>query len=247
MGHNSVSDVVTDGLFIRVNAPVTPSLPTSFEAFKLSARHSKESEESHRSEGKTKLLGMFLAVTCQHASGTCQSHSRPVLNLREALRKYVELSPSTPPFLTLWFYEKDLMPTPNLLRISGGYSLRSGIYFHFLGLVASADTMQVASADTMHLSRADTKSLHTFVCAHNSFKRSPPTSTTVSQHKPYSSVWIPVWIHTFFHLPHKWLNKCVNSLTFPLLYIWPQFTIGSLEIKFFSSLPLRLLTGGSKK
>ncbi len=29
----------------------------------------------------------------------------------------------------------------------------------FLGLVASADTMQVASADTMHLSTADTKSL----------------------------------------------------------------------------------------
>ncbi len=32
---------------------------------------SKESEESHRSEWKTKLLGMFLAVTCQHASGAC--------------------------------------------------------------------------------------------------------------------------------------------------------------------------------
>jgi hypothetical protein len=60
---------------------------------------------------------MFLAVRCQHASGTCQSHSRPVLSLREALRKYVELSPSTPPFLTLPFHEKDLTPTPNLLRI----------------------------------------------------------------------------------------------------------------------------------
>ncbi len=89
---------------------------------------SKESEESHRSKWKTKLLGMFLAVTCQHASGACQSHSRPVLNLREALQKYVELSPTTPPFLTLQFYEKDLTPTPNLLQISGRYSLRSGIF-----------------------------------------------------------------------------------------------------------------------
>ncbi len=89
---------------------------------------SKESEESHRSKWKTKLLSIFLAVTCQHASGACQSHSRPVLNLREALRKYVELSPSTPPFLTLRFYEKDLTPTPNLLRISGQYSIRLGIF-----------------------------------------------------------------------------------------------------------------------
>ncbi len=76
---------------------------------------SKDSEECHRSERKTKLLSMFLAVTCQHASGACQSHSHPVLKLREALRKYVELSPSTPPFLALGFYEKDLTPTPNLL------------------------------------------------------------------------------------------------------------------------------------
>jgi hypothetical protein len=68
---------------------------------------------------KTELLSMFLAVTCQHASGACQSHYRPVLNLREASRKYVELSPSTLLFLTLRFYEKDLTPTPNLLRISG--------------------------------------------------------------------------------------------------------------------------------
>ncbi len=76
---------------------------------------SKGSEESHRSEWKTKLLSMFLAVTCQHASSACQSHSRPVLNLCEASQKYAELSPSTPPFLTLQFYEKDLTPTPNLL------------------------------------------------------------------------------------------------------------------------------------
>jgi hypothetical protein len=60
---------------------------------------------------------MFLAAMCQHASGACQSHSHPVLSLREASRKYVELSPSTPPLLTLQFREKDLMPTPNLLRI----------------------------------------------------------------------------------------------------------------------------------
>ncbi len=89
---------------------------------------SKESGESHRSKWKTKLLSMFLAVTYQHASGACQSHSRPVLNLCEASRKYVELSPSTPPFLTLQFYKKDLTPTPNLLRISGRYSLHSGIF-----------------------------------------------------------------------------------------------------------------------
>jgi hypothetical protein len=89
---------------------------------------SKESEESHRSEWKTELLGMFLAVTCQHTSGACQSHSCPVLNLRVASRKYVELSPSTPPCLTLQFYEKDLTPTLNLLQIYGRYSLCLGIF-----------------------------------------------------------------------------------------------------------------------
>jgi hypothetical protein len=31
--------LISDGLFIRVNALVTPSLSTSFEGFKLSARH----------------------------------------------------------------------------------------------------------------------------------------------------------------------------------------------------------------
>jgi hypothetical protein len=60
---------------------------------------------------------MFLAVTCQLASGAYQSHSRPVLSLREASWKYVELSPSTPLFLTLRFHEKGLSPTPNLLQI----------------------------------------------------------------------------------------------------------------------------------
>jgi hypothetical protein len=89
---------------------------------------SKECKESHRSKWKTELLSMFLAVTCQHATGVCQSHSCPVLNLREALRKYIELFLSTLPFLTLRFYEKDLTPTPNLLQISGQYSLRSGIF-----------------------------------------------------------------------------------------------------------------------
>ncbi len=89
---------------------------------------SKESEESHKKEWKTKLLSMFLAVTCQHVSDTCQSHSCPVLNLHEASRKYVELSPSTLPFLTLRFHEKDLTSTLNLLRISGRYSLRSSIF-----------------------------------------------------------------------------------------------------------------------
>ncbi len=88
----------------------------------------KESEESHRSKWITELLGMFLAVTCQHTSGACQSYSRPVLNLREASRKYIELSPSIPPFLTLQFYEKDLMPTPNLLQISSRYSICSDIF-----------------------------------------------------------------------------------------------------------------------
>ncbi len=78
---------------------------------------SKESEESHRSELKTELLSMFLVVTCQQASGTCQSHSCPVLYLHEASRKYTELSPSTPPFLTFRFHKKDPPPTLNLLRI----------------------------------------------------------------------------------------------------------------------------------
>jgi hypothetical protein len=34
-----VLGLVSDGLFIRVNAPVTPSMSTSFEGFKLSTRH----------------------------------------------------------------------------------------------------------------------------------------------------------------------------------------------------------------
>ncbi len=60
---------------------------------------------------------MFLVVTCQHASGMCQSHSCPLLSLHEVSRKYIEGSPNTPPFLTLRFHEKDLTPTPNLLQI----------------------------------------------------------------------------------------------------------------------------------
>ena len=60
---------------------------------------------------------MFLLVACQHASGMCQSHFCLVVSLRKVPRKYVELSPNTPPFLTLRFHEKDLTPTPNLLQI----------------------------------------------------------------------------------------------------------------------------------
>ncbi len=60
---------------------------------------------------------MFLLVAWQHTSGMCQSHFCLVLSLRKVPRKYVELSPNTPPFLTLQFREKDLMPTPNLLQI----------------------------------------------------------------------------------------------------------------------------------
>ncbi len=60
---------------------------------------------------------MFLLVTCQHASGTCQSHFCPILSLRKVPRKYVKLSPNTLPFLTLQFREKDLTLTPNLFRI----------------------------------------------------------------------------------------------------------------------------------
>jgi hypothetical protein len=47
----------------------------------------------------------------------CQFHSRPVLSLCEASRKYVEFSPSTLPLLTLQFHEKDLTLTPSLLQI----------------------------------------------------------------------------------------------------------------------------------
>jgi hypothetical protein len=71
---------------------------------------------------------MFLTIRCQHASGTCQSHFRPVLCLREASRNYAELSHSTLPFLALCFYEKDLLPTPKLLKF-GRYSLCSGMFF----------------------------------------------------------------------------------------------------------------------
>jgi hypothetical protein len=81
---------------------------------------SKESEECHRRKWETEFLSMFLAVTCQHVSGACQSHSRPVLNLCGAWWKYVELSPSTPPFLTLQFYKRsdtNSESTPNLRPI----------------------------------------------------------------------------------------------------------------------------------
>jgi hypothetical protein len=60
---------------------------------------------------------MFLAIKCQHASGACQSHSRLVLSLREASRKYAELSHSTPLFLRLRFHKKDLLLTSRLLQV----------------------------------------------------------------------------------------------------------------------------------
>jgi hypothetical protein len=41
-------------------------------------------------------------------------------------------------------------------------------------------------------------------------------------------------------------NGLSYSYLYLLLYVWPQFSIGSLDIKIFASLPLRLLTGGSK-
>ncbi len=72
---------------------------------------------NHRSEWQPNSWGMFLIVKCQHASGTCQSHSRPVLSLCEASRKYAELSHSALPFLTLRFHEKDLLPTLRLLQV----------------------------------------------------------------------------------------------------------------------------------
>ncbi len=46
--------------------------------------------------------------------------------------------------------------------------------------------------------------------------------------------------HNFFR------TSSGNLSVWGLLYVWPQFTIWSLEIKCFASLPLRLLTGRSK-
>ncbi len=48
---------------------------------------------------------------------TCQSHFCPVKSLCEALCNYMELSCSTPLFLTLCFSEKNLMLTPRLLQV----------------------------------------------------------------------------------------------------------------------------------
>ncbi len=76
---------------------------------------SKESEgwTTEVSENRTPEACSLLS----RVSSAYQSHFHLVLSLREASRKYIELSPSTPPFLTLQFHEKDLTPTPNLLRI----------------------------------------------------------------------------------------------------------------------------------
>ncbi len=84
----------------------------------------------------TEVSGKLNSWACSSLSRVSMRQARAspilarysVLNLREALQKYVELSPSTPPFLTVQFYEKDLTPTLNLLQISGRYSLRSGIF-----------------------------------------------------------------------------------------------------------------------
>ncbi len=57
-----VLGLASDGLFIRVNAPVTPSLSMSFEGFKLSARHQPFMEGLRaRSEGiSSPRLGWLL-------------------------------------------------------------------------------------------------------------------------------------------------------------------------------------------
>jgi hypothetical protein len=66
---------------------------------------------------ETKLLRHVPRYTCQHKSGTCQSHFHLVQSLRKASRNYTELSRSTPPFLTLCFPEKDLTSTLRLLQV----------------------------------------------------------------------------------------------------------------------------------
>ncbi len=66
---------------------------------------------------ETKRLRHVPRYRCQHASGACQSHFRPVQSLREALQNYTELSRSNPPFLTLHFSEKYLTSTPRPLRV----------------------------------------------------------------------------------------------------------------------------------
>ncbi len=91
--------------------------PYSWSISIVSLRSKESDRVHHRSECKPNSLGMFLVLTCQHTSGACQSHFCMVLSLRETSWEYVELSPNTPPFLTLRFHEKDLTPTPNLLRI----------------------------------------------------------------------------------------------------------------------------------
>ncbi len=67
----------------------------------------------------------------------------------------------------------------------------------------------------------------------------------------------PIWMWdavsvAFFSLNHDnptsfgFAHTAIFQKMAPL-YVWPQFTIGSLDIKIFASLPLRLLTGRSKK
>jgi hypothetical protein len=58
------------------------------------------------------------ACSSIHVAGTCQSQIRPVQSLRQALQIFMELSCSTPPFLTLCFYQErsdvDYEATPSL-------------------------------------------------------------------------------------------------------------------------------------
>jgi hypothetical protein len=63
------------------------------------------------------LLRHVPQYKCQHASGACQSHFRPVQSLCKASRNYTVLSHSTQPFLALRFCKKDLLPTLRLLRV----------------------------------------------------------------------------------------------------------------------------------
>jgi hypothetical protein len=104
--------------------------PYSWSISTVSLRSKESDGVHHRSECKPNSWGMFLIVTCQHASGACQSRFRLVLSLHEASREYVELSPNTPQFLKLRFHEKDMTPTPNLLR-DGLYSWM--VFFHSVG------------------------------------------------------------------------------------------------------------------
>jgi hypothetical protein len=71
---------------------------------------------------------MFLVVRCQHASGMCQSHSHPVLSLREASRNSRNFLRVLRPF---WHSVSTRKICRQLRGYSkfGRYSLHSGIFF----------------------------------------------------------------------------------------------------------------------